>query len=461
MISTNRVSINTNDWRWEPSSSVGSTWVTSWKDIASFRSYTSAWAGSFGWYTRFHHTMNAHETGDLFLLFNALQGRHNLALLDLANLNVGFRKSTDGSGCSWEAPVVALALGDYPSVAVASNGTIVIGSHIVVGDVDGFQTVVSTNGGQNWNGPYPVIQGQDGFQGRVVASGNKFHAFFATSSATHPTVVLKRFESTDGANWSQAPLPLDSYTAPQRFSPLPDYCNPATGDCGRIHYATGLDAVAAPGLGWVVLYPLANPADGSINSLKFCAESMVGCRPIDYSTDLFLHGVTASSSGDMWVTMYSYSGAPNRTLPLVQIAGYGATPSATFLSGTVNTNIDATSWRFIPNASRCREPGFFGEPHNCFSAGDYMRPAMNTLTTASLPFIVQSPRKTDLKQTFVDDPQVGLPSVPGLLFGPLLPFGSDSTFKGILSPQEIQARRRDFVTSARFLLEAAGLVTGP
>ena len=66
-----------------------------------------------------------------------------------------------------------------------------------------------------------------------------------------------------------------------------------------------------------------------------------------------------------------------------------------------------------------------------------MRPAQNGFTAATVPFILQSPpntRRTDLMQGFVQDPQGGLPTLPGLSFGPILPFGRDSTSKLPLPP---------------------------
>ena len=74
---------------------------------------------------------------------------------------------------------------------------------------------------------------------------------------------------------------------------------------------------------------------------------------------------------------------------------------------------------------------------------------MNTSTLATLPFVLQSVLHppTDLLQSFVQDPAVGLPSVPGLVFGPIEPFGSDSTYKGTLSQAEIEQRTQGPMTS--------------
>jgi hypothetical protein len=115
---------------------------------------------------------------------------------------------------------------------------------------------------------------------------------------------------------------------------------------------------------------------------------------------------------------------------LQQIASY-RTSTGSYLSRAIFCNIDPTSWFFVPanqaGSSRC---GNF----NCYTAGDYMRSAENTSLSATLSFIAQSTvgGTNDLEQSFVKDPEVGAVPVPGLVFGPLVPFGSDSTYKGVL-----------------------------
>ncbi len=87
-----------------------------------------------------------------------------------------------------------------------------------------------------------------------------------------------------------------------------------------------------------------------------------------------------------------------------------------------------------------------------FCCRDYMRIAMNSFTSATLPFIRKSSwNQTDLMQTFVQDPETGLPPVPGLQIETLRPFGSDSTFPGGLSVPEIQQRMPDTHASVYYL----------
>ncbi len=376
-------------------------------------------------------------------------------MLDLS-LRLGFRRSTDSSGSNWEPVIIppVPAIADYPSVARAPDGRIVIAFNRVnvFGFVTGFQTVVSPDNGANWSGPFTITDSAaEGVFGRVVFSGGAFHVFLI-NTVNHPTWVLKRFQSPDGMTpWTEISPPLDTYTAPAPFSqdangnPI-DFCG--GGRCGAIHYARNLDAAASSGLGWVLLYPVA--VAGPINNLKFCVESQGGCIQITWSNDLFLHGITTSSSGDLWISEFTYASDTARTLPLRHIAAYW-TPTGNS-TGVVSNDIEPTSWRFGPAgsflSSRC---GF----NNCFSAGDYMRPAMNIFTGASLPLVHQAPpgfpRQTDLLQHFVQDPPVGLPPVPGMRFGPLQPFGSDSRFPGTLPPGAIRARNPDTIPSGRLL----------
>jgi hypothetical protein len=87
-------------------------------------------------------------------------------------------------------PVLPGVCADYPSLAVGQNGTLVIGFNQTDSvNVYGFQSMVSTNGGATWGGPFTVTSGSATTFGRVVASGNAFYYIYADTSA-HPTYVL-------------------------------------------------------------------------------------------------------------------------------------------------------------------------------------------------------------------------------------------------------------------------------
>jgi hypothetical protein len=336
-------------------------------------------------------------------------------------------------------------VGDYPSVAsapIGPLGTIVIGSNINnCLNVTGFQAFVSTDGGGQWNGPYQITGSVNEAFGRVVASGNTFHYLYIDRSSP-PNFFIKHKQSTDGGvTWVDGvPAVVDGpYTMPQPTSPG-TYCAdpPNCYAVGSIYYSPNIDVAAASGLGWVVAYSAARSDDPTINNLKFCAETLGGCQTISFSNDLFLHGVTTSSSGDLWLSMHTYASDTSRDLPLRQIAIYRRA-DGTFLNGVVNdpmtSDIDPTSWALFPVVQICNN-------QRCFVAGDYMRIAMNTVSGATLPYINKSSSgdQTDLMQSFVQDPPTGVSPLAGLQIGPLRPYGSDSTFKGGLSAQEIQRR---------------------
>ena len=429
------------DHRWEPSSSVGSTWVHSFSDPTAWPAgRTSSWNGS-AWATPVTHNWNANASGDLFLSYDSVRSRHVLVWLDLTSHAIVYRSSQNSTGASWNNPVMTgiNTAGDYPSVAVSSTGTIVVGANLASGLVTGFQVTRSTDGGATWNNTRVVVSGQDGANARIVASGTTFYIFFATNS-TLPTVYLKYISSTDGINWNQ-PVQLDMSTAPKRYSST-SYC--LNFNCGPFHYATNLDAAGSAGpLGWVVIYPVKS-AVGNLNYLKFCAQNLGGCVTISYNYDLFLQGIATSATGDIWMNYHTYG--VGGTLPLLLLAAY-RTPGGSYLTSVYQSpspnEIDPRYWDYAapgPAAFRCNPNPLPPNPTGCFSAGDYMKPGMNTFSGATLPFVRRSSVINDLAQLFVQDPPVGLPPVPGLQFSEVQPFGSDSRSREELSPEQIRER---------------------
>ncbi len=359
-------------------------------------------------------------------------------MVDLANFNLVFRRSTTSAGSSWNSPVVAYSKADFPSVAVSSSGTIVIGFNQTDGVfVYGYQTMVSVNGGQTWSGPYTVTT--SGFQafGRVVWSprSSAFHVLFVDKTS-NPTYYLKRAQSTNGTSWTIISQPIDTYTAPAHVSPTPI----VNGD--YLFYGFDLDASAASGLGWVAVHGAARTDNPSITNVKYCAESL-GCTTISYPNDLFMQGITTSSAGDLWLNILTYGSTTSRTVPLKQIATY-RTSGGSYLTAFVNpaAGISPSSWELLPQGnSRCTNP--------CYAMGDYNHPTMNIYTAASLPFVNTSSRISDLSQVFVQDPTSGLPSVPDLVVGPPVPFGQDSTYQGLLPPNFIADRQPNFAASVQ------------
>lgn len=385
--------------------------------------------------------------------------RHDLTMVELNPCTLVFRTSTDALGSNWNAPVMPGVCADYPSLAVAQNGALVIGYNQTDSvSVLGFQSVVSTNGGGTWSGPFQITSGLHTAFGRVVASGNTFYYIYADTTSQSAT-VLRCAQSADGMNWfGCTPNPiLDSYTPPANISPSNhQFClDPPTCSQNAVIYygAPNVDVSAASGLGWVVAYPAARTDNPTINNLKFCAQSLGGCTTITWGADLFLHGVTTSSNGDMWISALTHANNTGYDLPLRLLAVYRKSDGS-YLSGFLQgangiQGIDPTSWFVFPAPPKCSSV-------NCLFAGDYMRLGMNTFQGgATLPFVQRdSVFQTDLMQNFIQDPASGIPPVGGLQIGPMRPFGSISTSSIPLSEADLQRRPVDNHASIYYALSS-------
>lgn len=138
LISTNRVSFNSSGLpnAWEPSSSSGSTWATSWaainNTVTSAVSSVSAWNGS-AWNTVTALTApNGRSTGDVNLEWDGTRNRFVFCALDLgaATLNIWYGFSNDPSGTSWTFRSTAVFAAtsfvgwDYPSIGVDNSGAL-------------------------------------------------------------------------------------------------------------------------------------------------------------------------------------------------------------------------------------------------------------------------------------------------------------------------------------------------
>ena len=435
---TRPVSSLTSAHRWEPSSAAGSTWLISWNDIndasLSYPGYTSSWDSFINeWRPPFEHrTPTGGQVGDVNLAWDGTRngGRFVLAMQDVNfPISVYFRAPTDANGTSWSPPVAVLvATGniswDYPSVVVTSSGQIAIGaSQISGGTNSGYYVVVTDDGGMNWRGPYRVGTGGGGVS-RLTASGNTYHAFILDRFVPvgNPAVIshiLNRHQSTDGGITWSGPFQVQTYGSPLYTSPdtylnatqptqaCPDLnapCNcTGTPGCATIGYMGEPDVAGSTGLGWVIAYPV---NDGGKNSINICSE-LGGCVTISHTTDLFLGGITTSARGDWWLNYATYMSAPNRNLPIQQGVVY-RTNTASYLGATIETNINPKAWRPIGF------PTFRCQNQPCFSAGDYIHPASNAFTGASIPLIRESSSfLTELRQNFVRDPDT--PNVPQFL----------------------------------------------
>jgi hypothetical protein len=462
--SVNKVSPDTADYRFEPSSVDDGNWVTSWHDMGdpsapNPRGFTSAWSSSsLKWLQPIElRTPQSLPTGDLYLARDSFRNRFIAVMIDLSTApSVWYTYSVDSLGTSWHTPLIqALASNfstglawDRPSVAVNGSGRIVIAaSKIVNSGTAGYWSAASTDGGSTWLGPYVVVP-SGGASSRVVASNSGYHAFVVDRS--NPlSYVLNRHQSSDGVNWTLTSPPVSTYApplekSPDRYSnscPNPNQpCTTCSGNgCGALGYGSEPDAVASSTLGWVVAFPVNISGTNAIN----VSTELGGGVNINYTTDLFMHGITTSATGDWWLSYETYSGAPNRYLPLNQGVVYRQPGSpASYVGATIvsvsgtdpNSGIDPKSWFFYAsNTPHCGNVP-------CFSAGDYMRPASNIYSAASIPVVLKSTTtKTALKQTFVQDPQ-GTTQVPPQFLPVIEPFvaGTDLTSLGVLTPAHLQ-----------------------
>lgn|GEM_PF-3728309 len=281
-----------------------------------------------------------------------------------------------------------------------------------------------------------------------MAVGNTFSVFVADLTGTTPSnplpqASLSRYE-WNGSSWLSNFL--IAYTAPAQYSPG-SYMNstpgnPNNGFHANLGYSPFIDAHATSA-GWAVLWAAGRTDQPTTNNMILSTQAH-GCTWVLYPTDLIFGGVTTSQSGDLWVSLLTYAGSPGtvamptHNIPLQQVASYGNS-SFSFVSGVPNSNIDPTSWIFynaiLTGSKRCDQ---ISGSVPCFSPGDYFRPAMNAFTGATLPFTATLAGTTPtLQQTFVQDPEEGLPSVRALSFVSI-PIGSDVSSKQPLSSDELR-----------------------
>lgn len=412
-------------WHFEPSSADTGNWVTSWHEIVTqvagvpsdVHGYTRAWNGS-SWQNEVEHSPgDGGHCIDTYLNFDAFRNRFVLVCLQWGGWpSLYYRYSTNSQGTAWGSWKLVLAgdpptniRWDYPSIAVNSSGRLVIGVSKVNPGNAGYWTVVSTNGGDTWQGPYQVgtLLGEIS---RIAVSQTGFHAFIMDRS-NPADYKLYRYGSSDGVSWPPNGQLVNHYGAPLRVSPgkyspsCPNRdrpCNCSGTNCGVIGYAAEPDAVgASSSIGWVVAFPV---NINGLNAINVHTEFGGGVT-ITHVTDLFLHGITTTAAGDWWLSYHTFSDTtnPNRYLPLkvgvvYRTAGSPPTYLGKVLTDTVRPNRGWFWWN-TPGA-HCANVAA------CFIAGDYMRPASALSTLSSIPWIRNSTSlQTDMMQAFLQDPE--------------------------------------------------------
>ena len=358
--------------------------------------------------------------------------------------SIWFHLSNDPTGATWAPMNIAIAgmmLGpegwDFPSAAVDANtGRIVVGASKITGAGNaGYWTSYSTDGGATWNGPFSVNGATGGETSRIVWSASGFHAFI--QDMTDPlNIALQHWQSSDGQTWTRQ-LDIATYGTPALSSPASTVCcNPS----GQVSYAATPDAVAAPGLGWVVEYPV---NIGGRNAINISTE-LGGGVTISHTTDLFNAGITTSSTGDWYLTYQTYQGGDQIT-PIQQGVVYRTPGAPSYLGAIVQQGINPSQWFYYNSNGRCSTASVA-----CYTPGDFFRPAMNTFSGASVPMIVGSPNLNNMIQAFVRDPAASnvpqfLPRIEGFQRGGnLVPRAVFTT----THLQQIAAGHHKFVTSS-------------
>ena len=430
----------------------------SWHDIGASRgqvtqsnvhAYTSVWNG--GWAAGAEHRANGNPMIDQYLYWDATRARYSHVALDY---NVGWNSaylSWSTNGNTWTGPMLcgtaatsgqrATGLAadlyvniswDFPSVAVNSTGRIVAGASKISSGNQGYWTAYSDDGGTTWHGPNPVLSVRGGTS-RLVWSQSGFHVFTVNTTGA-PTYILEHYKSSDGVTWAKQSN-VSTYTMPWESATI-------TGLGGDLSFASTPDAVASSGLGWVVAFPLNISSRNAIN----ISTELGGGVTVNYTTDLFSHGIATSSRGDWYLSYQTFQGGI-RVLPVEENVVYrvpGSNPS--YLGATIYTGIDVTQWFYFNSPGRCTNTP-------CYASGDFFRPTMNTVTGASVPIIRQSTNLNDAAQTFIQDPQTA--NVPQFLpqIEPYI-LGTDISWKGVVTPELLLQAQANTLRLSPMIAEA-------
>jgi len=165
---------------WEPTSAVGTTWATGWRDWTSGQVLVSTWSG--GWRTP---VAIATSASDLYLAWDGVHQRFVYVYLSGAgSIYFGYSINGDPLYCDpsqktcWSTPVQLFSgtTWDYPSVGVDNSGRVIVGA---VGA--GFWTRVSATDGVTFGSAVQVVTGTTGFKTRVVATNNLFEVIHPPS----------------------------------------------------------------------------------------------------------------------------------------------------------------------------------------------------------------------------------------------------------------------------------------
>jgi len=351
---TNTVSSTQNLTRWEPSGAAGSTWMHAWLEYnpkigTGFASYTSDWQTS-PWTTPVQLTApSGNQLGDVSVAWDPFRSRFVMVGFDALTTTIWYAYS-NSTGTAWTfsnpPPFPGGAnLGcgpggwDYPSVTVDKTGRVIVGAvynstSTSCGPMGpyGYLVTMSTDGA-TWPLAYNYVgpQHTGGAQSRVVAAGGLFEAFVPTLNSNGLPTQILRYESSDGATWTQHSLPMGSFTPPWNNTP-----DKTSGTI--VFYAPLLAASGYTNGLWSVAFQAL--AASNYNNVILCTSDR-GCGWANQaSDDQFLVGTSVSGDSAYWVNYFTYQSPRNP--PLIMQALYFPHNSSG-IGATTTSNIQVTS----------------------------------------------------------------------------------------------------------------------
>jgi hypothetical protein len=420
------------------------TWVAGYTDQSTGESWVAAWdPNALKWLNPEKLVYSTGPFGslsiDLYLAWDAARGRFICVLLDKFNFAVYFGYSSGPAGTGWQFrpyPVLAgtdNAKWDFPSVAVDTQGRTVVAAvkfpALSAQQPVNFASVLSADGGITFcGGPVcnptsqspteqsPVIvgpTGENGAMSRVIGTNNRFHAFVPRlDPSTNTPYSIRRFESTDGLNWTDQNLVGAAFTAPNYVSmnitANDTACDPGTFDnCFPVYFAPLLDAAGDPSGRWSLVF---QAKYGARNNVMHCASDR-GCGLVNVSSeyDEFLPSTAISPDGSYWVSYLAFKsmGAGSASNLISQVIRFP--PGLPGHGMTVAEGAAPSSWQNLSPA--CSQ---------CYAAGDYARMAADSSGVVAVPQMEQSymanapTPPNDLFVMFLQDPQ-------GTMYAPYSP----------------------------------------
>lgn len=378
-------------------------WAQVWKEaLGSSETFVSVWNGS--WSTKeFFEAIppnTALPQGDPNLVWDGARKGMFLTALTGTNVNLWFLSQTEArkEAGSWEFCGTVFSQGqessnawDYPSVAVASDGRVVVGAARVLAGIDGYYAMVShpgTSGCPNFTNPavtaIDLTPGRLGIPrvsgvgvSRVAAAGNTILAFLQeTFPGTQSPRYLWKAVLGNGPATELRDL---AASTPEATSPI-DTANPPN----RVGYGPTIAVDGNSSGTWAVVFPEKQPS--GTNNMVICSSGLSACQVVSAApVDQFLAGISVAQDR-VWITYFQrvpgvLADAEIRSAvyPIGQ-GGMLSTPAiATVQTVSGPLRIDLFSWPEWEGGARCA----LGK---CRLMGDY-NTISATQSEVSIPFV--------------------------------------------------------------------------